>query len=75
MTTSLSDHAMTVLRDLVRHGPRPSQEINAGVTDKFRKEGLAEFFEAKTPYPTRKGMISWIRATDRARQIVAAGKC
>lgn len=63
----LSEHAYSVLKSLVRNGPRPSQEINPGVMDKFRREGLAVEVQLPSPYKTHKGgTCAHAKATDWA---------
>jgi len=67
-THPLTEHAKEVLRDLARFGPRPTQEINAGVRDRFRREALTQEVMLPSPYKTHKG-----RAIP-FEQITAAGK-
>lgn len=62
MTRPLSKHAREVLASLGGSG-RPSQDINPGVVNKLVSEGLAELYEAPSPYRTKAGTrCTWIRA-------------
>lgn len=73
-THPLSDHAFDVLRGLERFGPRPRQEINAGVANRFERGGLAETVRLPSPYITHKGrLIDFMAITDRGREAIQRG--
>ena len=54
-THPLSPHALRVLRDLWRHGPVPTQEINPGVVNRFHREFLTETVAWPSPYKVHRG--------------------
>ncbi len=69
MSRPLSVHAITALAQLAA-GSVPAREFNPGVCNQLLGAGLAEMFEAPTPYPTRKGMIGFLRITAQGHQIL-----
>lgn len=72
MPKQLTPHALDVLRSLAKWGPKPAQEVNAGVADKFRREGLAEEVLLPSPYATHKGkLIGFLQITQAGRDRLA----
>jgi hypothetical protein len=70
-THPLTAHALGVLRSLLS-GPKPRQEINAGVVDRFQREDLTETVRLPSPYKIHKGsLIDFERITDAGRAAVA----
>lgn len=64
----LSDHARGILRDMLRR-PVPLQEVNAGVYDKLRREGLAKIIPYTSPYAKHKGGVcDHLTLTDAGRE-------
>lgn len=53
-THPLSEHAWGVLAQLKR-GPVPKVSINAGVSNRFLREELAEFVNLPSPFTSHKG--------------------
>lgn len=63
----LSAHALEVLGLLAR-APMPMQEINPGVTNRLRREGLIAEETMVSPYKTHKGgKIAFAVITDAGR--------
>lgn len=73
MTHPLTNHAKSVLSALDRNGPAPSQEINAGVVDRFHREALTETVMRPNPYKKHKGKdICFEQITDAGREALRA---
>jgi hypothetical protein len=67
-TRPLTSHARSVLSDLARKGPIPTQRINPGVVDRFHREGLTETVDLLSPFAIHKG------GKCRHEQITEAGR-
>lgn len=62
-THPLSAHALEELRSL-RNRPRPTQEINSGVVNRFQREDLVEEVQLPSPYASHRGRsIAHLRLT------------
>lgn len=70
-THPLSAHALDVLRGLAKNGPRPAQEINAGVVRRFLCEDLVVLTPRPSPYRTGKGNVLYAEITAQGREVVA----
>lgn len=70
-THPLSAHALDVLRGLTKNGPRPAQEINAGVVRRFLCEDLIVLTPRPSPYRTGKGNVLYAEITAQGREVVA----
>ncbi len=57
MLRPLTKHAISELRRISRT-PCPAQEINPGVSDRFRREGLVETIMLPSPYKTVKDPVA-----------------
>ena len=66
-THPLTAHARSVLARLAR-SPEPTQEINAGIVNRFDREGLTEAVDLPSPYKAHKG------GTCKHEQITDAGR-
>ncbi len=53
----LTKHAISELRRIKR-SPCPAQEVNPGVSDRVRREGLVETVMLPSPYKTVKGPVA-----------------
>lgn len=70
-THPLTPHALSALRS-ISYGPRPSQEFNAGVVNRFQREDLVETVRLPSPYKTHKGaLIDFLQITDAGRARLA----
>lgn len=54
MNNPLSDHAKKLLRSMLERA-LPAKEVNAGVRNKFGREGLIHYCERKSPYAVHRG--------------------
>lgn len=64
----LSDHALGVLKMLL-HKNMPAQEINPGVVQRLKDEGLIELVAAPSPYKKHSKFIkvNYAKITDAGR--------
>lgn len=70
-THPLTPHARMVLLGLNLFGPKPTQEINAGVVNRFHREALTETINLPSPYKTHKSKaLSHERITDAGRAVL-----
>lgn len=73
-TKPLSEHAVSLLKEMLVR-PVPLNEINAGVSNKFRNEGLARIIEYSSPYAKhRGGTCPHMSITEKGREIVCKQK-
>lgn len=70
-THPLSAYALDVLRWIAEE-PRPRQEVNPGVANRFDREGLTEDVDLPSPYKTHRGSpIAHLRITPSGRAALA----
>lgn len=55
-THPLTAHALDILASLTK-GPLPRQNINAGVVNRFQREGLVVTVELPSPFSSHKGRL------------------
>ena len=67
----LSEHAIGVLRGLAQDGPRPAQEINAGVIRRLRSEDLVTLSMRPSPYRTHPGSVYFAEITAQGRDLLS----
>ncbi len=73
-TRPLTTHALGELRSLLR-GPRPRQEINAGVVDRLCRGEWVEIVRRPSPYKTVLGDVQHLQINDAGRAFLdEAGK-
>lgn len=71
-THPLTPHALGVLADLAAR-PLPRQDINAGVVNRFEREGLVVEVELPSPFAAHKGRpIRHLKISDAGRAALAA---
>lgn len=71
-THPLTPHAMGELRRL-SYGPAPRQTFNAGVSDRFAREGLAVVVSLPSPYAIHRGAkILHLQITEAGRAALAS---
>ncbi len=71
-THPLSEHAIGVLRDLAKSGPKPRQEFNPGVINRLFREDLIANIMLPSPYTSHKGgKCEHVRITDEGRAAIA----
>lgn len=69
-THPLTPHALKVLAKVARE-PLPTQAINAGVVNRFHREGLTETVDLSSPYAIhRGGTCRHERITDAGRAVL-----
>lgn len=61
-THPLSRHALGILAELAQ-GPKPRQEINPGVVNRFERELLVESIDLPNPYKTKGKTVPGLRIT------------
>lgn len=54
MTKPLSSHALSALGWAAGDKGIPSSQVNAGVCDRLRRDGLVAFVDRPSPYPSHK---------------------
>ena len=67
----LSEHAIGVLREIAQDGPRPAQEINAGVIRRLLCEDLITLSMRPSPYRTRSGSVQYAEITAQGRDLLS----
>lgn len=74
-THTLTKHARSVLSDIMRRGAIPTQLINPGVVNRFRRESLTETILMPSPFKTHKGaLIKHEQITDAGRAALAGNE-
>jgi hypothetical protein len=65
-THPLTKAALVVLERMAE-APIPCPEVNPGVSNRLRREDLAELVDLPSPYKTKPGLYPHLRITDQGR--------